>query len=143
MPRRPDYRTPAYIHPGNPNPELLRKVRTPFGCFTEGDGRTQCESVARSTGERCRCNAVKGTTRCKVHGGMWRLEETIAKQGPHIAKHSQIDRKRSRQYDIACAYALDELSPKLAQSEKGQHHCRSLSARGRKLRALAQRELNR
>ncbi len=142
MSRRPAYRTPALILPGNPNPELLRKVRTPFGKFVEGDGRFQCVAVARSTGAQCRCNAVRGARTCKVHGGMRNLAARIAKEGPLIAKNSKLCRAVARQYDVACAFAFDDLSAHLPQSEKRTTKKRSLSAQGRKLAALAARQLN-
>lgn len=37
-----------------------------------GDGhpsRRQCTAIARGTGQRCRCDALQGATRCRSHGG--------------------------------------------------------------------------
>ena len=143
MSRRPAYRTKATNHPGNPeNGHILKVARTPFGKFVEGDGRFQCVAVARSTGAQCRCNAVRGARTCKVHGGMRNLAARIAKEGPLIAKNSKLCRAVARQYDVACAFAFDDLSAHLPQSEKRTTKKRSLSAQGRKLAALAARQLN-
>jgi len=43
--------------------------RTSFGDFSPGSGRTQCRCIARSTGLRCRQDAVQGVTACRSHGG--------------------------------------------------------------------------
>jgi hypothetical protein len=43
---------------------------------------------------------------------------------------------------VACAFAFDDLSAHLPQSEKRTTKKRSLSAQGRKLAALAARQLN-
>jgi hypothetical protein len=43
--------------------------RTSFSDFSPGSGRTQCRCIARSTGERCRHDAVQGVTACRTHGG--------------------------------------------------------------------------
>ena len=145
MSRRPAYRTPSTTSAGNPNPELLRKVRSSWTDFSEGSGRFQCIAVARSTGARCRCNAVRHARTCKVHGGMRNLAAKIAKEGPIVAKRSKPCRAVARQYDVACAFALDDPSDSGIQTpkiEKGPHGKPSLSARGRKLAALAARQLN-
>jgi hypothetical protein len=37
-----------------------------------GDGhpnRRQCVAIARSTGQRCRCDALQGASHCQKHGG--------------------------------------------------------------------------
>lgn len=44
--------------------------RSSFGDFTPGNGRTRCKAKAKTTGARCRCDAIGGTTRCKAHGGI-------------------------------------------------------------------------
>ncbi len=44
--------------------------RSAFGDFTEGNGRFRCEAIAKSTGERCWKDCIRGTARCKSHGGV-------------------------------------------------------------------------
>lgn len=41
----------------------------------------RCQAVAKATGERCRCVAVKGATLCTGHGG----HRQIGKPSPRIA----------------------------------------------------------
>lgn len=72
MPRaRPKWRAPYVIGPGNGpiTPALLAK-RTSFGDFSPGSGRVQCEAVSKSTGERCRRDAVQGVSTCRAHKGV-------------------------------------------------------------------------
>jgi hypothetical protein len=143
MSRRPAYRTKATNHPGNPeNGHILKVARTPFGQFVEGDGRIRCEAVAKSTRLRCRCNAVRHSNYCKVHGGMRGLASRIGLDGPVVAKNSRFARAIARQYDVGCAFALDDLSAQLPMSEHTVSQYRSLSARGRQLARLAARELS-
>jgi len=52
-----------------PTGPMLAK-RTAFGDFSPGSGRRQCSAIAKMTGERCRKDAIGGTTRCKSHGGV-------------------------------------------------------------------------
>ena len=44
----------------------------PFSGLHDG---IRCQAVAKATGERCRCVAVRGKTRCAKHGGGGRLLE--------------------------------------------------------------------
>jgi hypothetical protein len=73
---------------------------------------------------------------------MRNLAAKIAKEGPVIAKRSKPCRDITRQYDVGCAFALDDLSHMLPKTELGQHGLPSLSARGRQLARLAARELS-
>lgn len=146
MSRRPAYRTKAKDTKGNGrSASFMREVRSSWTDFSEGSGRFQCIAIARSTGEQCRCNAIRNARTCKVHGGMRNLAARIAKEGPQIAKHSKVCRAVARQYDVACAFALDDPSDsgiQIPKIELEPHGKPSLSARGRKLAALAARQLN-
>jgi hypothetical protein len=44
--------------------------RTAFGDFSPGSGRRQCVSIAKSTGERCKRDAVNGADHCRTHRGV-------------------------------------------------------------------------
>ncbi len=78
-----------------------------------------------------------------MHGGMRDLASKLAKEGPVVAKKSVVSRAIARQYDVACAFALDDLSAQLPKVVVGETGFPSLSARGRKLQELHNRELNR
>lgn len=56
--------------------------RTSFGDFSPGSGRVQCRCIARSTGERCRCDAVQGVTACRSHGGLAGAVTTAKRRDP-------------------------------------------------------------
>jgi hypothetical protein len=70
------------------------------------------------------------------------LASRIGLDGPVVAKNSRFARAIARQYDVGCAFALDDLSAQLPKNEHTVSQYRSLSARGRKLAALAGRQLN-
>lgn len=143
MVNRPTWRTPAFETKAAPNAHILKRVRTPFGQFVDGDGRTQCKAVARSTGLRCRQNAIQGAECCQFHGGLRYLERRIAKAGGRVAAHCVPTPNVKRRYDVACAFELDHLSDKLSKAERTELSQMGLSARGRKLQEVARRELNR
>lgn len=61
---RPSWRVPLVVH----------RQQAEFRCTPSrfGDGhpnRRQCQAVARSTGQRCRKDAMQGATTCASHGG--------------------------------------------------------------------------
>ena len=144
MGRRPNWRTPVFETTSAPNAHLLVKVRTPFGVFTPGDGRTQCKVKARSTGRRCRQNAVQGSQCCKVHGGLRYLDKRIKEQGgPLVSAKSVPVGMQPRRYDCASAFILDDLAAHLPMHERSGFSKLGLGARGRKLAEIAKRELNR
>ena len=78
---RPSWAAPKRQYPSriDPAPAFMAS-RSGFGDFT-APGRRQCESVARSTGERCRRDCVQGMARCKAHGGMVRHAKRLAANG--------------------------------------------------------------
>jgi predicted mannosyl-3-phosphoglycerate phosphatase (HAD superfamily) len=43
--------------------------RSGWGDFTPGNGRVQCDVIARTTGKRCGNDALHGSSRCRMHGG--------------------------------------------------------------------------
>ena len=53
-----------------------------------GDGhpnRRQCTTTARSTGQRCRCDAMQGSTRCRAHGGhVGAYRSALREMGPRM-----------------------------------------------------------
>jgi hypothetical protein len=63
--------------------------RTKFGDFSPGSGRRQCIAIARSTGQRCRRDAVQGSQRCRSHGGVngirFRLAALGARRAPYAS----------------------------------------------------------
>jgi hypothetical protein len=91
---------------------------------------------------RCCNNAVRHSKLCKVHGGMNHLASKLAQESPQVRKRSVICRSRARQYDCHSAFILDDLNV-YAQSEHKKVNSTdlypSLSARGRKLQAIAKR----
>jgi hypothetical protein len=60
--------------------------RTSFGDFSEGSGRRQCRCIARSTGERCRADAVATTTACRIHGGLAAAVMMARKRDPSFRR---------------------------------------------------------
>jgi hypothetical protein len=59
--------------------------RTSFSDFSEGSGRRQCTCIARSTGERCRRDAVGGVASCPSHRGLAHAV-TKAKRDPRVVR---------------------------------------------------------
>lgn len=73
MRRRPHWlakRRPGIPEPGKAPPSAMLARRSSFGDFTPGNGRTQCGAIAKSTGLRCRKDAIGGTARCEAHKGI-------------------------------------------------------------------------
>ena len=139
MSRRPSWRTPCFSHPGTDNGHILKKVRTPFGVFTEGDGRVQCKAIARRTGERCLQNAIQGAQCCRSHGGKRNLQGLIDQSSPRVSKHSRVvPTNLKRQIDVHSAFMID-LEHMIPMPERAEFAKLGLSARGRKLQALARR----
>jgi hypothetical protein len=62
--------------------------RTNFGVFVEGDGRTQCASIAKATGVRCMANAIRGAAHCKRHGGIAGALKKAKARGEKITRNS-------------------------------------------------------
>lgn len=57
-------------HIDRPAPKAFLAKRSSGGDFTPGNGRRQCVAIAKRTGERCRCTAIGGVTRCRAHRGL-------------------------------------------------------------------------
>jgi hypothetical protein len=77
--------------------------RTPFGDFSEGSGRRQCRCIARSTGERCRRDAVQGVTACQSHGGLAGAITTARKRDPAFRRASNTTAAREALAAMALA----------------------------------------
>lgn len=141
MARRPKWRTPARkSRTDAPNAHLLPLVRTSFGVFTPGDGRTQCKAIARKTGVRCMCNAVQGAKVCRAHQGMHNLKARIkALGGPQVSKRSVPVGMTRRRIECTQAASLADLEAFATSEEKNELKKWSMSARGRILAKIASR----
>jgi len=64
-PNRPSWRMPTGH--GNPRAVFPPGVRSQFG--DHHPNRRQCVAVARTTGKRCRKDALQGAKRCAFHRG--------------------------------------------------------------------------
>lgn len=92
---RPRWAAPKRDYPTRVDPAPAFMVaRSTFGDFSEGSGRRQCKSVARSTGERCRRDAVQGCERCGTHGGLTTIGKRLAKLGYSAATPNRRIRRR-------------------------------------------------
>jgi hypothetical protein len=139
MTKRPRWRTPSQFGDFKGNGEILKRVRTSFGVFTEGDGRTQCKAVSRATGQRCRCNAVQGREVCRSHGGTRNLQRLIEQSGPRVSKRSCVSPNNlKRQIDVHGAFMID-LEHMIPTNERAEFAKLGLGARGRKLAQIASR----
>lgn len=90
---RPSWAAPKFDYPSRVDPAPAFMVaRSGFGDFAPGSGRRQCVAIAKH-GERCRCDAVQGSERCRVHRGMQSIGSRLAKLGYSPAKPERRLRK--------------------------------------------------
>lgn len=75
MPSVPTWRQPIYKREGNSNGNWALEIHRPS--WTD-DRIPKCQAIAKSTGEKCRGLAVRGSGYCKRHGGIRFLEKRIA-----------------------------------------------------------------
>ena len=72
MGHRPKWRVP--LGHGNPHPVqslafLASRRHTQLG--NDDSPVPKCQAIARSTGQKCRHVALRGSTRCRVHSGLY------------------------------------------------------------------------
>lgn len=100
-----------------------------------GDGhpnRRQCHAIAKSTHQRCRCDALRGSDHCRLHGGH-RQGLLAEQQRLGIGRvHSLVAGRHARRQALVELALTERLSPELPQP-------RSLVQRGRVLEAFANR----
>ena len=63
--------------------------RSSFGDFTPGNGRVQCEALAKRTGLQCRKDSIGGQRRCKSHGGINGALATARAKGERLVLASE------------------------------------------------------
>lgn len=87
--------------------------RTSFSDFSPGSGRCQCRAIARSTGERCRRDAVQGVSCCASHRGLAVAVRIARKRNPKIRL---VNATATRRALAAVAFAARDT----AESEAGE-----------------------
>ena len=94
--RCPMWRAPKIVMGARPMSQAMLAKRSSFSDFTPGNGRKQCIAIVKSTGARCRKDAIGGTIRCQSHRGIREARRMLREQGvshvrvsPNfIARHS-------------------------------------------------------
>lgn len=114
--------------------------RKPFG----QNGAKQCTTKARSTGEQCKNPALQGVSTCRVHGGLrWALEK--AQKADSRVKPFVTDGASAKRYHASVAFSVDlnACGIEIPQNQRIELEKSHVGARGRKIEALLNRELNR